>query len=251
MRTRPSLTQVSADIGKEDLTAVSESPRAVVFDLFGTLVTYPPGAPHVRAMAERLGIPFETLHREWRKLRAQRDAGELDACGALRICCDASAIDRTDAELEAAAVEATVFLRAVLKPRDGALDVLRALRERGQKIGLISDANIETSIVWPETTLAPFFGTAVFSSVEHRRKPDPALYRVVCDRLGVAASDCVYIGNGDGDELAGATSAGMRAVLFTAPGESPGRGAASWTGARISDLRAAVEIAGSAKAPTV
>lgn len=225
------------------------APRAVVFDLFGTLVTYPPGALHVRAMAERLGLPFETLHHEWRKLRAQRDAGELDACRAPRICCDSSAIERTDAELEAAAVEATLWLRGVLKPRDGALETLRALRERGQKIGLISDANIETSIVWPETTLAPFFDTAVFSSVEHRRKPDPALYRAVCERVGVAASECLYIGNGDGDELAGAIEAGMRAVLFTAPGESPGREAAPWTGARISDLRDVIGIAGSATIP--
>lgn len=232
------------------MTVVStDASRAVVFDLFGTLVTYPPGALHVRAMAERLGIPFETLHREWRKLRRQRDAGELDACRALRICCHVSAIERTDAELEAAAVEATLFLRGVLKPRDGALEALRALRERGHKIGLISDANIETSIVWPETTLAPFFDTAVFSSVEHRRKPDPGLYRAACERLGIVASDCLFVGNGDGDELAGAVQAGMRAVLFTAPGEYPGREAASWTGTRIADLRAVIVMAGRTTTP--
>lgn len=227
------------------------APRAVVFDLFGTLVTYPPGALHVRAMADRLGMPFETLHREWRKLRPERDAGELDAFRALRICCDASAIERTDAQLEAAAVEATVFLRGVLTPRDGALETLRTLHERGLKIGLISDANVETAIVWPETNIAPFFDTTVFSSIEHRRKPDPGLYRAACERLDVAASDCLYVGNGDGGELAGAIQAGMRALLFTAPNESPGREASSWTGTRISDLRALVEIAGGAKATTV
>lgn len=227
------------------------APCAVVFDLFGTLVTYPPGAPHVRAMADRLDIPFETLHREWRKLRHKRDAGELDACRALRICCDASAIERTDAELEAAAVEAILFLRGVLTPRDGALETLGTLRERGLKLGLISDANIEASIVWPETTMAPFFDTAVFSSVEHRRKPDPGLYRAVCERLGVAASDCLYVGNGDGDELGGALTAGMQAVLFTAPGEYPGREVASWTGKRISDLRALIEMPGRAKSSAV
>lgn len=212
------------------------APRAVVFDLFGTLVTYPPGALHVRAMAERLGIPFETLHREWRKLRPQRDAGEVDACTALRICCKSLATEHADAELEAAAAEATVFLRRVLKARDGAIETLRTLRERGQKIGLISDANLETSIVWPETTMAPFFDAIVFSCLEHRRKPDPRLYRAACERLDVAASDCLYVGNGDGDELAGALSAGMRALLFTAPGEHPGREALDWSGPRISHL---------------
>lgn len=44
-----------------------------------------------------------------------------------------------------------------------------------------------------------------------------ALYRAACDRLAIAPEDCVYVGNGDGEELAGATTFGMRPVLFTAP----------------------------------
>lgn len=70
--------------------------------------------------------------------------------------------------------------------------------------------------------------------MERALKPDPRLYAAVSQRLGVTSSECLYVGNGDGDELAGALAAGMRAVLFTGPGEFPGREAATWQGPRIS-----------------
>lgn len=210
--------------------------RAVVFDLFGTLVTYPPGAQHVRTMAARIGVSFEALHSSWRKLRERRDAGELDTMGSLRMCCSEIGINAADEQLVAACGDATAFFREVLTPRGGAVTTLAALRERGLPIGLVSDANLETSRLWPASPLAAYLDAAVFSSVEHVRKPDPSLYRAVCDRLAVDARNCLYVGNGDGDELAGATKAGMKAVLFTARGEEPGREAATWTGERISHL---------------
>lgn len=210
--------------------------RAVVFDLFGTLVTYPPGAQHVRSMAARIGVPFEQLHSSWRKLRAQRDAGDLDTLGALRLCCVALGIERSDEHLVAACADLTAFFQGLLTPRDGAIATLTALRDGGLRIGLVSDANIETSRLWPASPMARYVETAVFSSVERVRKPDPSLYRAVCERLAVEGRECLYVGNGDGDELAGATKAGMSVVLFTAPGEEPGREAAAWPGPRIAHL---------------
>lgn len=210
--------------------------RAVVFDLFGTLVTYPHGAPHVRAMAEKLGVAFEALHPAWRRLRVRRDAGDLDTLGALRICCHELGIDRSDEQLEAVCAGVREFFRDVLLPREGAPSALGMLRDRGYRVGLVSDTNIEVPRLWPRSPLAPFIDAAVFSSVEHVRKPDPSLYRSVCERPHAAPSDCLYVGNGDGEELAGAAAAGMRALLFTAPGEVPGREAAGWRGPRISRL---------------
>lgn len=216
--------------------------RAVVFDLFGTLITYPPGAQHVRAMAARIGVPFEALRSSWWKLREQRDAGELDTMGSLRACCLEIGIKAGDEQLVAACGDAMAFFRGILTPRDGAVATLAALRERGLLIGLVSDANIETSRLWPASPLAAHLDAAVFSSEEHVRKPDPSLYRAVCDRLAVDARNCLYVGNGDGDELAGATKAGMNAVLFTAPGENPGRESAAWAGTRITHLEETVAL---------
>lgn len=222
--------------------------RAVVFDLFGTLITYPHGAPHVRAMAEKLGVAFDALHPAWRRLRVRRDAGDLDTLGALRVCCDELGLERSDEQLEAACAGVREFFRDVLIPREGALSALGTLRDRGLRLGLLSDTNIEVPRLWPRSPLAPLIDAAVFSSVEHVRKPHPSLYRSICERLNAAPSDCLYVGNGDGEELAGAVGAGMRALLFTAPGEVPGREAAGWQGPRISQLMDVVSFVGRARA---
>ena len=210
--------------------------RAVVFDLFGTLITYPPGARHVRAMAEKLGVAFEDLHPAYQQTRPRRDSGELDVSQALLVCCEDIGASPSEDQLAAACAELIEFLREILVPREGAIETLRALRDRGLRIGLVSDATIEVADLWPGTAFAPLVGAPVFSCEQRVRKPDPVLYRAVCDRLGVKASECLYVGNGDGDELAGAKAAGMRALLFTAPGEFPGREAAGWQGPRIAHL---------------
>ena len=210
--------------------------RAVVFDLFGTLIKSPPGARHVRAMAEKLGVAFEDLHPAYQQTRPRRDSGDLDVSQALRVCCKEIGASPSEDQLAAACAELIDFLRGILLPRKGAIETLRTLRDRGLRIGLVSDATIEVATLWPSTAFAPYVDAPVFSCELRVRKPDLALYLTVCDRLGVKSSECLYVGNGDSDELAGAGAAGMRALLFTAPGEFPGREAADWQGPRIAHL---------------
>ena len=210
--------------------------RAVVFDLFGTLVSWPDGAPHTLAMAQQLGIPYESFWPVWSRMRKARDAGEMTSERSLRIVCDELAVTADDDRLRLAAVARTLFLQSVLIPRDGALETLRGLRSRGLRIGLVSDASLEVPRLWNATALAPMIDAAVFSCNERAVKPDPRLYAAIVDRLGIPPEQCLYVGNGDGNELTGALRAGMSAVLFTGPGEIPGREAAAWTGLRISHL---------------
>lgn len=44
-------------------------------------------------------------------------------------------------------------------------------------------------------------------------KPRPQLFRMACERLGVAAQDCVMVGDRPDTDIAGAVRAGMRAAL--------------------------------------
>jgi len=187
-------------------------------------------------MADKLGVAFEDLHPEWRKTRPRRDSGDLDVSQALRVCCKEIGASPSEDQLAAACAELIDFLRGILLPRKGAIETLRTLRDRGLRIGLVSDATIEVATLWPSTAFAPYVDAPVFSCELRVRKPDLALYLTVCDRLGVKSSECLYVGNGDSDELAGAGAAGMRALLFTAPGEFPGREAAGWQGPRIAHL---------------
>lgn len=47
-------------------------------------------------------------------------------------------------------------------------------------------------------------------------KPDPAIYRLFCDRAGLAPEDCLFIDD-KAENCAGAESIGMQAELFTDP----------------------------------
>jgi putative hydrolase of the HAD superfamily len=45
-------------------------------------------------------------------------------------------------------------------------------------------------------------------------KPHPSIFRALLDQLGVAAADAVMVGDSIGQDIQGATRAGMHAVLL-------------------------------------
>jgi putative hydrolase of the HAD superfamily len=101
-----------------------------------------------------------------------------------------------------------------LNPRAEALPVLTAIKKAGYKIGLISDCTAETPKIWESTTLAPLFDVTIFSCVVGIKKPNPRIYLMASDKLGVRPTDCLYIGDGSSRELSGALGLGMHPVLI-------------------------------------
>ena len=57
------------------------------------------------------------------------------------------------------------------------------------------------------------FDVVVDGSVEHVLKPDPRIYRLAVDRLGVAAEGCLFVDDQPGN-VAGAEAVGMTAAWF-------------------------------------
>lgn len=195
-------------------------------------------------MAELLGIEYDQFRDLWRKSWLARNTGQIDTVAALRAMCVELAITIDDDRLALAASPWIEFLRTALTPRDGTAEGVELLRARGYKIGLMSDSPPEVPRLFAQTALSHLFDTAVFSSEVGVVKPDPQLYARVAKLLGVAVAACVYVGNGDGQELSGALRCGMRAVLFAGAGERPGGEAATWQGPRITDLRELLTIDG-------
>jgi len=92
------------------------------------------------------------------------------------------------------------------------LDTLRALKERGHRLCLVSNADAIDALPWTGTPLAPLFDYAVFSCDVRVQKPDPAIYLLAAGRMGARPEDCVFVGDGGSRELAGAKAVGMRTV---------------------------------------
>ncbi len=99
------------------------------------------------------------------------------------------------------------------EPFSDTLPALQSLRERF-KLGLISDA--QRIFIEPEMEkagLAGFFDAQIISSDYGFRKPDPRLFNMALEALGVAAEESVYIGDNAYRDVCGAQSAGLCSIL--------------------------------------
>jgi putative hydrolase of the HAD superfamily len=185
--------------------------RAVIFDLWDTLIDWDVERSRATqdAIAGRLGADPDEFSRLWLDRRAERDTGTL--ADAFR---SVGAGEQLVPELVELRHES---FREVCVPRPGALETLRELRRRGIKLGMISVCSEEVALLWDETPFAGLFDSAVFSCSVGLRKPDPAIYRLALDELGVEPGDAMFVGDGANDELGGAERVGMRAVLILRP----------------------------------
>jgi putative hydrolase of the HAD superfamily len=75
------------------------------------------------------------------------------------------------------------------------------------------------------------FDAEVFSCSVGLRKPDPRIYLLACDQLGVEPQETMFVGDGANDELAGAERVGITAVLLERAGEEQ-----EWAGQRVRSL---------------
>ena len=56
------------------------------------------------------------------------------------------------------------------------------------------------------------FATVLSSEAGRRYKPDARLFQAVCQRMGVAPAECVYVGDKQFEDVQGARNAGMASV---------------------------------------
>lgn len=74
------------------------------------------------------------------------------------------------------------------------VDVVRQVRAAGYRTALLTNISRTGEAIW--SSLLPvgdLFDTVVDSSQVGMRKPDPAIYRLTCERLGLAPSQCLFV----------------------------------------------------------
>ncbi len=101
-------------------------------------------------------------------------------------------------------------------------DTIPALRRLHDhfKLGVVSDA--QRAYFRTELTaakLAPLVDVTVASGEYGFRKPDPRLFSIALERLGVPPDVAVYVGDSVERDICGARAAGMWAVLLDRTGE--------------------------------
>lgn len=103
---------------------------------------------------------------------------------------------------------------------EGGYEVIRTLKARGFRLGIISNLIGEWEIQdWlRRDQLEPYFDAVVLSSVCGIRKPDPQPYRMGCEALGLEPCECASIADNLSRDIAGAKRVGIGAnILFISP----------------------------------
>ena len=97
-----------------------------------------------------------------------------------------------------------------IQPDDEMVEALRRARAQGVRTGLIS--NSMGAGRYDRSTFPALFDGVVISGDEGMHKPQPEIYRLGCERVGLEPADCVFV-----DDLRenceGAEAVGMTAVL--------------------------------------
>ncbi|MGF1645787.1 MAG: HAD-IA family hydrolase [Kineosporiaceae bacterium] len=94
------------------------------------------------------------------------------------------------------------------------IDLVRAVRARGLRTAVLSNSWGEH---YPEDVFAREFDEVVVSGRVGLRKPQPEIFRLVADRLGLDVGSCVLVDDFDVNVRA-AQAAGMAAVLHVEVG---------------------------------
>jgi putative hydrolase of the HAD superfamily len=190
---------------------------ALIVDFGGVLTT--PLDRSMVAFADAEGIELEHLVRA--ALGAY--AGERDdlvtrfETGKISESDFAAAFAARLGELSGKEISAEGLVRRIfggLRLEEDMLRAIAAVRDAGFKTGLLSNSwGVD---YYPIERLRPLFDALVISGEVGMRKPDPDIYHLATERLGVAAQRCVFVDDHPG-HLKAAQEVGMTTVLHRGP----------------------------------
>jgi putative hydrolase of the HAD superfamily len=188
---------------------------ALTVDAMGTLVELddPPG--RLRAALAARGVErsrddvkaafgAEVAYYLPRTLEGSDEARLSD----LRRRCTAVFLEHAGAELDPGEFAPAFVEAIVFRPLRGAADALVRLRNAGLALACISNWDVSLGPQLERSGLRGLFAEVVSSAEAGAAKPDPAVFAIALERLGVTADRALHIGDGDTDRE-GAAAAGL------------------------------------------
>jgi putative hydrolase of the HAD superfamily len=186
---------------------------AVIFDWGGTLTPWhsiePRGAWIAAVSDEELADRLVAAEQElWLRVRDEHRSGTLDEVFA------AAGVEVTEDHY--AAISAWWEPHTLLDPEVPAL--FDALHDRGLRVGVLSNtlwSRAEHERIFARDGVLDRIDGAVYSSEIPWTKPHPEAFRAALDAVGVDdPATAVFVGDRPFDDVHGAKSAGLRAVLL-------------------------------------
>ncbi|MCP2262481.1 Haloacid dehalogenase superfamily, subfamily IA, variant 2 with 3rd motif like haloacid dehalogenase/haloacid dehalogenase superfamily, subfamily IA, variant 3 with third motif having DD or ED/haloacid dehalogenase superfamily, subfamily IA, variant 1 with third motif having Dx(3-4)D or Dx(3-4)E [Streptoalloteichus tenebrarius] len=101
---------------------------------------------------------------------------------------------------------------ALWRPYPDTAEALRHLRETGVRVAVVSNIAWDIRAVLRRHGVLDLVDEVVMSYVEGRIKPDPELFRLACDRLGVDPAESLMVGDSE-EADGGAAEVGCRVSI--------------------------------------
>lgn len=186
--------------------------RAMIFDLANTIVEYKEGFNPRNEIQTLLGLPSQ------QHVRNLIYTLSADQPGMTSDEFSTAIVKRTKGEVDPALVEEIknifYYNNQCLKLRTDALYVLNTLRQKGVKLGLLSNCTPFARTLVEDLNLGNYFDTIILSSDVGYMKPDPRIFILTMRELCSTSEETIVIGDKVKTDILGGTLVGCTTVLM-------------------------------------
>jgi|SRR5579863_1399215 len=204
-------------------------PKAILFDA-GFTLTFHDGA-RLAAYAAKAGVTVDATALEQAERALRAEFRETEGV-VMRTHADGGfswhqhlyrrllALAETPGEPESLDRAASVILRehrasnAWRRIGTGVRESLERLRAAGFELAVVSNSEGTIEQMLAEIDLRELFATVIDSSVVGFTKPDPRIFQLALDRLGVHPAEALMVGDSPSADIEGARAVGIRAALI-------------------------------------
>jgi len=138
--------------------------------------------------------------------------GMLEAAGT-----PASLLDRAEVALHARQADGAIGLWA--RPAEGAAEALAGLSALGLRLAVVSNSDGRAEAHLEYAGVKDGIEFVVDSQIVGVEKPDPRIFRIALERMGIAPERALYVGDIRSVDERGARAAGMHVVIIDPYGD--------------------------------
>lgn len=197
-----------------------------MLDALGTLLTFEPPAPYLRAaLRERLGLDVSeaaataAIRAEIAYYRAHLHEGrDVASLADLRRRSAEAMRPALGTDADAGALTGALLAALRFRAYPDAPPALRELRARGLRLVVVSNWDVSLHERLAETGLTGLVDGAVASAELGHAKPDRAIFEHALALAGAAPEEALHAGDSPDADVRGALAAGLRAVLVARDG---------------------------------
>ena len=219
--------------------------KAVLFDLYDTLAYITPAAIQEgrRELARLAGVDPDAWAGVWRANAMERMLGTLGGLeDQIRLMLRGLGADPPAELVAELAARENVTWKGGVELYPEALPLLRELKRRGYKLGLVSNCSCQAGEVVHHLGVAELMDALTLSCEVGVAKPDPAIFLHASAALEVEPTECMFVADGAFTELDAAKALGMVAVKIEQANQSGNYGTSTRFDHRIESLTQVLDL---------